>query len=114
MRIERSGLTLIEVIVAILLFSTGALGLAAASAVIARQMTTSMLRSRSANFARERSEKAHAANCSLLSSGEESRDGIRATWTISQGQVATIDQRLERSTRTSVRSDQFISAIPCG
>ena len=113
MRIERTGLTLIEVIVAILLFSTGALGLAAASAVITRQMTTSLLRSRAANFARERSEKAHAANCSVLSSGEESRDGIRASWTISPGHVATIDQRLERSTRTAIRTDRFISAIPC-
>ena len=113
MRIERTGLTLIEVIVAILLFSTGALGLAAASAVITRQMTTGLLRSRAASLARERNEKAHAANCSALSNGEENRDGIRASWTISQGQVATLDQRLERSTRTAIRSDHFISAIPC-
>ena len=113
MRIERSGLTLIEVVVAILLFSTGALGLAAASAVITRQMTSSLLRSRSASLARETAEKAHAAGCSRLSSGQEDRDGIRATWTFSQGPAATLDMNVQRSTRTAVRFDHFVSAVAC-
>ena len=113
MRNERAGITLIEVIVAILLFSTGALGLAATSAVITRQMTMSLLRSRSANLARERNEKAHATTCDRLSSGQETRDGIRASWTIAGGQAVMMDQRLERRTASSTREDRFLSAVPC-
>jgi prepilin-type N-terminal cleavage/methylation domain-containing protein len=113
MRIERSGVTLIEVIVAILLFSTGALGLAATSAVITRQMTTSLHRSRSSNLARERDEKAHAAGCAAVSSGEETRDGIRATWTVSRAEITTIDQVLERPAASAVRADRVFSAVPC-
>ena len=113
MRNQRSGLTLVEVIVAMLVFSTGALGLAATSAVITRQMTTSLSRSRSAAFARERSETAHSMSCGGISGGEETRDGIRASWTVVQGDLVTLDQQLERSTRTSTVTDRFLSAVPC-
>lgn len=113
MRNQRTGVTLIEVIVAILIFSTGALGLAATSAVITRQMTMSLLRSRSANLARERNEKTHATSCDRLSGGDETRDGIRASWTIAGGQAAMVEQRLERRTANSIREDRFLSAVPC-
>ena len=114
MRNKQSGVTRVEVIVAILLLSTGALGLAASSAVITRQMTINLLRSRSANIARERSERAHAAACSGLSGGNETKDGIRASWTVSTGPVATIDQDLERRSRNEMHFDRFLSAVPCG
>jgi prepilin-type N-terminal cleavage/methylation domain-containing protein len=113
MRTRRDGVTLVEVIVAILLFSTGALGLAATSAVITRQMTMTLLRSRSANLARERSEKAHASNCAGVSSGQETRDGIRSSWTVTTGGAVMIDQQLERSSTSSTRTDRFLSAAPC-
>ena len=46
---------------AMLLFSVGALGMAAASAAITRQMTVSLLRSSAAAIARTRDEELHAA-----------------------------------------------------
>lgn len=113
MRNERAGVTLVEVIVAILLFSTGALGLAATSAVISRQMTMTLLRSRSANLARERNERAYAADCAGISSGTETRDGIRSSWTITGGRAVLIDQQLQRPSTNGLRSDRFLSAAPC-
>jgi prepilin-type N-terminal cleavage/methylation domain-containing protein len=110
---HRRGVTLIEVIVAMLLFSTGALGLAAASAVITRQMTLNVLRSRSAGLARERSERAMSSPCGSLAAGDESRDGIRATWTVTSGASASIHQQLERSAVASMQIDHFFSAVPC-
>ena len=113
MRSRRAGLTLIEVIVAMLLFSTGALALAAGSAAITRQMTVSLLRSRASTIARTREEKAHAGGCAGIGSGSESSQGIRSAWTFSSGPTATLDQALERRTISSQKTDRFLSAIPC-
>ena len=113
MRSPRPGLTLIEVLVAMLLFSTGALALAAGSAAITRQMTVSLLRSRASAMARARDETAHATGCAGIGSGSETREGIRATWVVSPGAIATLDQFLERRAISSQRTDRFLSAIPC-
>jgi prepilin-type N-terminal cleavage/methylation domain-containing protein len=57
---SRRGLTLIEVMIAILVFAIGALGLAATSAAIVRQMAASAKRSRAAHLAASLDEKTHA------------------------------------------------------
>ncbi len=110
---NRAGLTLIEVIVAMLLFTIGALGMAASSAAITRQMTLSILRSRAASTARTRDEEMHAAGCAGISGGSETRQGIVSNWTIAQGATASIDQSIERAGLNSQRTDHFLSAVPC-
>lgn len=110
---NRKGLTLIEVIVAMLLFSTGALALAAGTAAITRQMTVSLLRSRSAAFARARDEIAHASGCTGIASGSETRDGIQSAWTVSGGAAVTLYQILERRGNGGFETDRFLSTIPC-
>jgi len=111
---SKRGLTLIEVIVAMLLFSVGALGMAAASGAITRQMTISLLRSRAATTARSRDEEAHAVGCAGLTSGSETKQGIISTWTVSHGVTASIDQRIERRGTGQEHTDQFLSSVPCG
>jgi prepilin-type N-terminal cleavage/methylation domain-containing protein len=113
MRTARTGLTLIEVIVAMLLFSVGALGLAATSAAITRQMTLSLSRSRAASIARTRDEEIHAAGCAGISSGSDTKLGIISSWNVSHGTTASIDQTLERQGINSVATDHFLSAVPC-
>jgi type IV pilus assembly protein PilV len=56
----RRGLTLVEVMIAILVFAIGALGLAATSAAILRQMAASARRSRAAHVAASLTERSHA------------------------------------------------------
>ena len=109
----RHGLTLIEVIVAILLFSVGALGMAAASAAITRQMTLSLLRSRAASIARTRDEEAHSVDCAGVVGGSETQQGIVSRWSISRGLVVSIDQEIERRGIVSQKTDHFLSAVPC-
>lgn len=113
MRSDRVGLTLIEVVVSILIFAIGALGLAASSASIARQISSSTLRARSGETARERSELSSGTHCSALSSGESTSRGIRSEWTFSGGQVTTLDHRVRRTDAHGLHSDRFLSAIPC-
>jgi Tfp pilus assembly protein PilV len=111
--ISRAGLTLVEVIVAILLFTIGGLGLCAASAVMARQMSRTNLRMRSASIARVRDETFHASRCGTLLSGEETTSGIRSTWQVTSGLTPTLDQQLERQSMSAVRTDRFMSALSC-
>ena len=56
----RRGLTLIELMIAILVFAIGALGLAATSAAILRQMASSAQRSRAAHLSASLNEKSLA------------------------------------------------------
>lgn len=113
MRLRRAGLTLVEVVIAILVFSAGALGLAASSALVAREMKASVLRSRAASVARNRSEAAHATACASVSAGEDTRDGIRSVWRVAPGSVATLDQDVERASGSVTKSDRFLSALRC-
>ena len=114
MRKTRAGITLIEVIVAILLFSIGSLGLAAASANITRQMTASVMRSRSALAARTRDEIAHSWPCSAVSSGALLRNGLREDWTVQSAPDATsLEQMIQRGSVSGMVIDRFQSAIPC-
>ena len=110
---SRTGLTLVEVIVAMLLFSTGALGLAATSAFVARQLTFNNLRSRASFTARNRSENAIAAGCTRLSSGTETKDGIQSAWTVLAGALTTVDQSVQRSGQGGVRTDRIQSSVLC-
>ena len=109
----RKGLTLVEVIVAMLLFSTGALVLAATSAFVARQLSFNNLRSRASFAARNRAEDAIAAGCARLSSGSETKEGIESRWTVLSGTVTTLDQSVQRTGHRGVRTDRIQSSVLC-
>lgn len=111
---RRAGLTLVEVVIAILVFAIGGLGLAASSAAIARQISSNTLRARAASIARTRSESAIGRPCESLSSGEASVPAIRSTWTVSGSNARTLDQRIERIDSRGLHTDRFLSAVPCG
>ena len=110
---SRKGLTLVEVIVAMLLFSTGALGLAATSAFVARQLSFNNLRSRASFAARNRSETAIAEGCTGLSSGSETKDGVKSDWTFTSGTLATLDQSIQRAAQGGVGTDRVQSSVLC-
>lgn len=112
MRVRR-GLTLIEVVIAILVFAIGGLGLAASSAALAKQMSASTLRGRAATFAQNRSERLHSSACETLTGGEEHVLGIRSTWEAANAGAATLEQRLERTDAHGLHSDRFLSAASC-
>lgn len=110
---RRAGLTLIEVVVAILVFGVGGLGLAAGAAVVARQISLSSLRGHSASIARSRDELAHSMACGSFAGGEERRFGVRSIWDVSAGPVTMLDQSMERTTRSGLHADRYLSAVPC-
>lgn len=75
------GYTLIEVILAILVFSVGALALAASSALIARAMARNALRERAARIAASRIEVIKS-QCAIATSGHETVQQVESEWVV--------------------------------
>ena len=92
---NRHGFSLIEVVIATLVFSVGALALAAGAAAVAKQVSANTKRSDAAIIARTRAERAFSEGCGV------------------GGGVETLDQNLQRHTAFGSHDDRFISAVPC-
>lgn len=78
----KAGYTLIEIIVALFVFTTGALSLAAGSAIVAREMGTNGVRAEAARLAASRREIVQST-CRMAQSGSEVRGSIMSAWTVS-------------------------------
>lgn len=78
-----AGFTLLEVIVALLVFTVGALALAASSAVIAQAMATNALRERGARIASSRIAVIKS-QCGIAASGSESVQQIESAWSVAR------------------------------
>jgi len=79
----RAGYTLIEVIVALLVFTVGALALAASSAMVARAMATNALRERGARVAANRIALIKS-ECGIAVSGSELVQQIESVWSVTR------------------------------
>jgi Tfp pilus assembly protein PilV len=80
----RSGSSLIEALLALLLLQFGLLALVAASAVSARDLGTANRRARAQALARNRVELVRASPCGAAATGERRwPGGLRELWTVS-------------------------------
>jgi prepilin-type N-terminal cleavage/methylation domain-containing protein len=78
-----AGYTLIEVVVALLIFTVGALALAASSAVVARAMAMNALRERAGRVASSRIEVIKS-QCGIAASGRETVQQIESAWAVTR------------------------------
>ena len=76
-------------IIALVVFMTGALGLAAGSAIVAREISTNGLRSGAALLARSRVEIVYST-CAVAESGTEARGSLLSTWTVSPAEPTSV------------------------
>lgn len=109
------GYTLVEVIVALFIFSVGALALAATSAVIAREMTTNSLRERAALAASNRIEILRT-QC-VATSGEDTWRGVTTAWSAapaSAGALSVEGITTRSSSSGGGKTDTYRVTIGCG
>lgn len=78
----RSGFTLIETLVALVLFQFGMLAVTAAAAVAARDLATAQRMVRAQSTARERVELLRARVCPDIAAGTHQSDGLVEYWAI--------------------------------
>jgi prepilin-type N-terminal cleavage/methylation domain-containing protein len=106
-RARRSGFTVMELIVAIVILSIGLLGLAATSGIVMRLIGGGTHQTVAANVALARFEQLRALSCGRMSGGSAINRNVREAWSVTPvGPVAmptAMDVRLTITYETNMR-----------
>ena len=109
-----SGYTLIEVVVALMVFTIGVLALAASSAVIARGMAANATRERAGRIASSRLELLES-QCRTAVSGRESIQHVESEWSVTRidaSRVALVES-VSYMFPHGMRTDSYRATAPC-
>lgn len=79
---SRSGFTIVELIVAMLMLTIGLLGLAGVGAVVLKQMKGGTYQTIAASIAQSRFEQLEGDPCTSITSGSATVRGMAETWTV--------------------------------
>jgi type IV pilus assembly protein PilV len=79
---SRRGLTLIEVIIAIIVMSIGVMGLAGTASYVAQQMGGGNAQTIAAALATKVADSLSARRCAALVSGTQTKRGVTVKWTV--------------------------------
>jgi len=110
----RSGFTLIEVIVALLLFTIGGLALVATSALVGREMNTNAVRERAGRIAASRLEILRAG-CLSAASGRETFQQVESEWSVAflDSTRLSVVERVSYQAAEGLRTNLFRAVLPC-
>ena len=109
----RGGYTLIEVIVAILVFTVGGLALAAGSAVVGRAMSANARRENATRLATSRLEQIRAS-CNSAASGADSAGGAVLRWNIvREPSSVTVMETVGYSTASGTHTETLRASFAC-
>lgn len=115
MRIKlRIGYTLIEIVVAIFLFSVGGLALVATSAIVGRELRVNATRERAGRIAATRLEMLRAG-CRSAIGGREKVGRIESEWSVglSDSSHLSVLESVTYSARQGARTDLYRGTLPC-
>lgn len=113
-RTNRKGFTLVELMVAMMLFSVGILALASTSAVVVRQLGDASNMSVAATVAQARIERLRTASCTTSQADSVAARGVMATWVVTpMTRSAQIDVTVRYNTRQGLRQQSYRSMVPC-
>jgi type II secretory pathway component PulJ len=109
-----AGYTLIETIVALLLFTIGGLGLVSTSALVGREMKTNAVRERAGRMAASRLEII-SADCRRAASGRETFQQVESSWSVAFLDSARLSvvESVSYPTLDGRRVDQFRAVLSC-
>jgi prepilin-type N-terminal cleavage/methylation domain-containing protein len=112
---RRSGLTLVEMMVAVVILAVGLLGLASTSAVITRQMGGTATQTIAANVVQTRLEWMRSVPCANITDSTATTRGVTEHWvpgaTIKR--VLWVTDTLKYSVGGSARTAVYTMAVPC-
>lgn len=110
-----AGYTLIEVILALLVFTLGALALAASSAIIAQAIATNTLRERAARVAASRIALVKS-QCGSAASGSEELQQIHSSWTVARGERSrvSVTETVSYTSPRGSRTRSYRATVWCG
>ena len=110
----RIGYTLIEIVVALFLFSVGGLALVATSAVVGRELNANASRERAGRIAATRLEMLRAG-CRSTSGGREELGGIKSEWSVGRPDSSRVSllEAITYPTKQGVRTDNYRVTLRC-
>jgi prepilin-type N-terminal cleavage/methylation domain-containing protein len=112
---DARGLTLVELIVAVMVFSVGILGLASTAGVLVRQMGDGARQTIAAQAAASRFERLRSIPCTTIASGQATgRSGVSESWvkTASPRSVIVTDT-VKYDSPGKKHAYVYRSVIPC-
>jgi Tfp pilus assembly protein PilV len=112
----RNGITLVEIVVALVVFSVGILGLAPAMFAVVRQARIARIEALATDAAANRLERLIFTPCAALTSGSEAAGGVVSTWTAGSqlgSKARVVTQDVQFSVGNGIRSRRFDAAAPC-
>jgi type IV pilus assembly protein PilV len=112
---SRDGFTIVELLVALMIFAVGMLGLAATAGSVTKMMGGAKRRVIAANVAQSRLERLRSSPCSTLASGVDTTRGVISAWTVStvtrgKSVTETVTFATGRG-QTSQRT--YMTTLPC-
>jgi type IV pilus modification protein PilV len=112
---KRAGFTLVELLVAMMVFAVGMLGLAATAGSVTRMMGGAKRQTIAAMVAQSRLERIRSSPCSTLLGGTDTVRGIVSAWTVtavSRG-VNVSETVTYRAARNTTHSKTYKTSLSC-
>ena len=113
-RALRAGFTLVELMVAMMIFAIGLLAMVSTSAVVVRQMGDAKQMGLAATVAQNRVEQLYGGICKTGSSGTATTSGVTESWTVTSAtRSALLSVTVTYATRRGPRSKTYQSTVAC-
>ena len=112
---DRRGMTLIEVIIAIIVMSIGIMGLAGTAGYVAQQMGGGNAQTIAAALATKVSDSLSARRCSALVSGNQTKRGVSISWSVADSSRTkwVTSQVQYKPKRGPVKMVNYVTVIQC-
>jgi hypothetical protein len=109
----KAGCTVVELLVAIMVFAVGALSLAGSSAVVLRQLHSAHTRSTAASVVSSRIALIASAPCGNNSNGVVSHSGLSESWSAEPSGPSAVLARVQVTFLRGGQSQHFESIASC-
>ena len=110
----RTGLTIVELLIAIVILTVGVLALAATAGLVAAHVGDGGRLTGAAHAARSTLDSLRGVPCAGLTSGSVTRGGVTLSWTTTRDSLAAdIVVAVGSSLRRRSRTDAYRGTVPC-
>jgi len=111
----RRGLTLIEMIIAIIVMSIGIMGLAGTASYVAQQMGSGNMQTIAAAMSTKITDSLSARRCSALANGTQTKRGVTVTWTVADSsRTKWVTSSVQyKPKRGATKTLNYVTVIQC-